>query len=833
MASERLQVILQLVAGQYKAEARAAASATGKISEEAKRTGSALSNLDRSMTTVGRGMAGFGVAVAGAFAVAAKAAIDWQTAFAGVRKTVDASEEEFAALEQGLLDISLRAPITAEELAKIAESAGQLGIANEAILEFTETMAALGVTTNLTSDEAATAFARVANIMQTPQDKFDEMGSTVVELGNNLATTEREIVDFALRIAGAGKQAGVSEAAVFSIAAAFSSVGIEAEAGGTAVQKVLLGITQAVATGSKDLDVFAQTAGMTARDFAKLWKEDAAEGFTRFVEGLSRAGDDAFVILEKLGLSDQRLIRSFLSLAGAGDLLRTSIELGNEAWEENTALTDEAAQRYATVASELQIAFNAAKVLAIEIGNLLLPAIRFAASAAKSFAEFLSNLPDPLKGVAAVLAGITGGLALFGGAALILIPRIAATVKAIRDLRLAIIALRTANVGGTIASVGASATVAGTFSGGTAAALAAPLAGALAAGLALEAHAEKMGAQSNGYTRFLYEVAKAAEWLGLRVKGNAVDAMDDLAVAAEGSDRHFRMLDPALRATGEAADEVAVAALAAGLGIDEASAAALLGIDPLEELGEAAEDPRDRLNELAAASRNQRAAFLESANPTFAAISAIQRWHEAVDRLKELRKDPKTAIEEISGALIDVARTKLEAQAALDAFSAGGIEAQVAIIADILGVADDEVIQLLNDLGLLDGTAVDVFFNYHHKTTFTTADAADAKAGTYTPGYIPNISTTTKVPAGAYASGGWAEAGEMYRVGERNLPELMMIPGDSGRVFSYAESRALMRATSGSGDTSFHFHGVETVDRSAIEEANVLAGIQRRVESRR
>src|SRR5690606_5833079 len=134
-----------------------------------------------------------------------------------------------------------------------------------------------------------------------------------VGLGNNFATTESRITEFTLRIAGAGQIAGLTAGDITGIATAFASLGIGAEAGGTAVQKVLVQMDQAVATMNEDLQVFAATAGMSAQEFAALWEQDAGEAFVRFVNGLGVAGDDAVRVLEGLGLQDERLTRAFLS----------------------------------------------------------------------------------------------------------------------------------------------------------------------------------------------------------------------------------------------------------------------------------------------------------------------------------------------------------------------------------------------------------------------------------------------------------------------------------------------------------------------------------------
>jgi TP901 family phage tail tape measure protein len=217
---------------------------TAEFETALKRSQDAAKSWETSMKRVGRQASEIGlsltkfvtVPLTGLAVVSAKLAIDFESSFAGIRKTVDATEEQFADLAKGMRALSKEIPINVNALNKIGEAAGQLGIKTENILGFTKVMAQLGVTTNLSAEQAATSMARLANITQMPQTEFDRLGSTVVALGNNLATTESEIVDFGLRIAAAGEIAGLSEHQILGIGAAMSSVGIQADAGGTAVQ---------------------------------------------------------------------------------------------------------------------------------------------------------------------------------------------------------------------------------------------------------------------------------------------------------------------------------------------------------------------------------------------------------------------------------------------------------------------------------------------------------------------------------------------------------------------------------------------------------------------
>lgn len=303
---------------------------------------------------------------------AVNAQVKWESAFAGVKKTVDGTTEQMAELEKGIKDMSLALPSSAEDIAAVAESAGQLGIQTENILGFTKTIIDLSNATNLVGEEGASQLAKFANITQMSQKNFDRLGSTIVALGNNSATTEADIVSMAMRLAGAGKQVGMTESDIMSFAAALSSVGIEAEAGGSAFSKVMLEIQMAIQGGSESVGDFAKVAGMSTQEFADKFKNDATGALITFIEGLGKL-DNKAVVLEDLGFSEIRVRDALLRASSAGDLFNKSIQIGSQAWKENTALTNEASQRYATTESQIAILKNEIVDMAREIGVELLP----------------------------------------------------------------------------------------------------------------------------------------------------------------------------------------------------------------------------------------------------------------------------------------------------------------------------------------------------------------------------------------------------------------------------------------------------------------------------
>jgi TP901 family phage tail tape measure protein len=337
-----------------------------------------LYRFSRNLRSIGSGLTASVtlplLAVAGS---ASKAAIGFESSFAGIRKTMDLTEAEFGRLAQANRDLAKTIPVSVNELNRIGELAGQLGIRGvDNVLKFEDTIAKLAVTTDLTADQAALSFAQIANVMQLPQGEIDRLGAAVVGLGNNFATTESRIVDFTTRIAGAGKIAGLSVADVAGIGTAFASLGVNAESGGTAVQKVLLKMVSAVVSGGAALETFARTSGMSAAEFRQAFKDDAAGAFVAFVEGLGASGDSAIAILNALGLSNERVRASFLAAAGAGDLVSRAVAQANSDFKANSALSEEAAKRFATMASQLGILWGQLKDVGITLGTALMPALK-------------------------------------------------------------------------------------------------------------------------------------------------------------------------------------------------------------------------------------------------------------------------------------------------------------------------------------------------------------------------------------------------------------------------------------------------------------------------
>ena len=370
------------------------------------------------------------------FASCAQASMDFESAITGVAKTTDLTDEELAAMSDSIKALSTEIPATTEEIAAVAEAAGQLGIQKDALLDFTEIMTMLGTATNMTADEAATSLARFANITGMATDNYGRLGSVIVDLGNNFATTESEIVAMGTRLASAGKLAGLTEPEIMALAAAMSSVGIEAEAGGTAMTQTLNAIEKAVAKGGDDLAEFARIAGMSSEEFSSAWKNDAMSALTSFIGGLGKLdeqGESTVLVLEDLGLTGIRQSNMLKALGLAADQMTGAVNTANTAWQQNTALTNEANKRYATAQSRLTMMQNAYNNLKVAIGDAYTPALSEAygvgTKVLNSITAFIQKNPalvNAITAFAGVIGAVVAALAAYAVAA-----KIAATASAI------------------------------------------------------------------------------------------------------------------------------------------------------------------------------------------------------------------------------------------------------------------------------------------------------------------------------------------------------------------------------------------------------------------
>ena len=359
------------------------------------------------------------VAFAGSLLLTVGAASKFETAFAGIRKTVNATEKQFDTLQLQVRQLATEIPISTNQLASIGELGGQLGVSVKGLDDFIETIAKLGVATRMSTESAALGLARMSEIFELQEEEIDNLASSLVDLGNNFAALEDEILNTALRLAAGGKVAGATAADVLGIATALQAVGVQSQAGGTAFARIFQQMTIAASGGTSQLDAFSKVMELTNQEVKDLITSDPSAALTIFVKGLQRVsqqGGNVVAVLEDLDLKQQRTIRALLATAEAGDLLAEAITRANIAYVANVALNDEAAKRFETLNSQTKLMKNQFRELAIEIGNMYLPLMKAVVSSMEGFAEALAPSATAQDKNTKTMLKLLGVLGLFQGA---------------------------------------------------------------------------------------------------------------------------------------------------------------------------------------------------------------------------------------------------------------------------------------------------------------------------------------------------------------------------------------------------------------------------------
>lgn len=375
--------------------------------------------------------------------ISVKTFADIESAFTGVKKTVDWESATISTkeLEDELRKLPLVTASTTEDIMSVAEAAGQLNVAAQDIPEFTRNVIMLADATNVTAQDGAISIAQFLNIMGEAPTTVDRFGSALVDLGNNTATDEASILALATRLASAGKMAGLSTPEILGLSAAMSSVGLTAEAGGTAMSTTMNLITKAVASGSEDLEKFAQITGTTSEEFANKWRTNAVGALQDLLVGfanLDGGSEELLQLMDELGWAGIRqsdtVRRLTLNYQGVED----AVKRATDAYETNDKLTLEASQRYATLdsqTSQLKESFRLfASSVGESIGKGLLPIIESLTTAFSNLDQWWRGLSVPAQNMILTITGLVAAIGpalLIAGNILIFVAKIKAALGAL------------------------------------------------------------------------------------------------------------------------------------------------------------------------------------------------------------------------------------------------------------------------------------------------------------------------------------------------------------------------------------------------------------------
>lgn len=412
-----------------------AADGLSNFETVAKGVGDGLSSVGGKLT------AGVTVPLATVATACVSSAVTIDSALTDVRKTTNLTEDQYQSLKESAVELSKTQPVDASTILSLEGLGAQLGWNDDKLQGFAQTVSGLDIATDMDADTAATNLAQFANITGMAQDKAENYASAIVGLGNNMATTESKISDMSMGMASAGSQAGMSQADILGIAAATASLGMEAQAGGTAFSKTVNEIGTQVSTNGDKLQKWAELAHMSVDEFKSAWKTDATGTFEAVIRGMSDAqasGEDLNVILEGLGITETRQSDFMRRLAGNADLLSRAVSLSNDEWSKNTALQNEVDNRNDSLASKMEVLKNRVTAVAEEVGGPLADAALDAVDAAKPVtdavegaAKAFSSMSKEEQGAviqAAAMAAVAGPLLTVGGKAVSAIGSVAGGV---------------------------------------------------------------------------------------------------------------------------------------------------------------------------------------------------------------------------------------------------------------------------------------------------------------------------------------------------------------------------------------------------------------------
>lgn len=367
-------------------------------------------------------------------------AVSQESAFAGVKKTVNATDAEYRKLEDTVTRLSNSMPFAFEQVAGVMEQAGRFGIDTDNLGKATELFLKLGTAIpDMDPANAAEQLTRLSNILGTGTENMDRLASSIVALGNDFPTTEQAILMMSMRIAGAAEVVGMADSATLGWAAGLSALGVRAEMGGSAISRVFLTINDAVASGGDAMKSFADIAGVSMSEFKKLWEESPDQAVLKFIEGLKRLNDEGKnlnPILKELGLGEIRVRDVLLRASSNPALIAEALKTAKTGFEENIALNREYEKRLDTTAAKWQIVKNNFNNAFAELGKSLLPILVQLMEALTPVIEFVSllaqgfaKLPEPIQKVALVMLLVVAA----AGPLAVILPRLAGSIKSVND----------------------------------------------------------------------------------------------------------------------------------------------------------------------------------------------------------------------------------------------------------------------------------------------------------------------------------------------------------------------------------------------------------------
>ena len=283
-----------------------------------------------------------------------------QDTMVAVKRIAGLTGEDVEALTDKFTSLAIATGQTQEEIAKFAETGARFGLKGEdEINSFAETMSRFGAVAGGVTEATVKQFARINTLTGGTADDFDNLANALVVLGNNFATSEDAIARTASRLAQDLAQFEVSSEFVLGLGTAMDALGINAERGGTAMQRLTANLSQVREQGGPVFESLASLAGQTAVAFDEMVKADPAAAALE----LARNGAETNRVMELLSINSVRANAVFGALSKNSDTLGDAMDLAADKIQGTGDLMEQSELQANSLANVLKRVENAQKAV--------------------------------------------------------------------------------------------------------------------------------------------------------------------------------------------------------------------------------------------------------------------------------------------------------------------------------------------------------------------------------------------------------------------------------------------------------------------------------------
>jgi len=239
-------------------------AAIGRVDKAASDMKTSFKGVLNSAAWQGAAVGAAGI-VAG-LAMSTRAAIQFESAMADVRKVVNGVDtpEGMRAIRGEIFQLSRELPISQQGFAEMYAAAAQSGIARNELQQFSRDVAAVAVAFDMTAGEAGTAMAKIRTNLGISQKELMNLSDAMNHLSNNMASTGAQLVDFMRRSASQGKQAGLTAEQTAALGSAMIAAGAEAEVASTSFNNMVKALSRGDSMTERQVSALVKLGYATA-----------------------------------------------------------------------------------------------------------------------------------------------------------------------------------------------------------------------------------------------------------------------------------------------------------------------------------------------------------------------------------------------------------------------------------------------------------------------------------------------------------------------------------------------------------------------------------------